>query len=1160
MFQAPAKDFDCHQPPPVASGRRPSLITSPHRPATDPEPEPVPCVRRALATRLLAELPVAMAAHIGGILVLAVLLWPVAPHLHLIIWAAAVFITTFARFVMWFQGRSTPAPEAVMQRMRLATAAVALSWGVGSAMLIPHLPFEYLALLLLALSGLVAGASSTLAADQPAFWLFAGSILGPLPVAIMVQGADRFHVSAAILAGMFTGFIFKVHRGAYLDLTAQYGSAALLENSRRESHREHLFLDALFTSVPNAIVVTDSAGVCLGSNPGFTALYGYQQEDVVGRSLLDLIVPQPGQAEARLLQQRLLSGEAVDTEVQRHHRNGTPITVRISAARVDGGEADRLIFLYTDTTEIRRTEAAMRAAQARLELVLASSSAIIYALRAEGRTFVPAWVSENLERITGYPLHDALNADWWHSHLHEEDRARVMAEQPRLLAEGHLSVEYRFQQQDGSFRWIRDEARLIRDDRGRPQEIVGAWLDITDLKLAAQTMREGRDLAERSARARSEFLANMSHEIRTPMNAVLGLTELLLDSELTQEQRRSLRLVQSAGEALLTLLNDILDLSKIEAEHLTLESIAFDLRYLLESTVSLLSVRAVDRPVELITDVGPDVPDMVRGDPTRLRQVLTNLAGNALKFTERGEVVVSARREPQADGSCRVRFAVRDTGIGIPADKLAGIFEKFTQADASMTRKYGGTGLGLAIARRLVGLMGGELTVASEPGRGSEFAFTIPAEVVESRPEPTRGATALSGQRILVVDDNSTNRRIVREMLSVAAVVVDEAETPAKGIEALRRARAEGQPYAIAIIDAQMPDRDGFQLAAEVRADPALAGTVRLLMLTSAGQRGDIQRCREVGIEAYLMKPVSRSELLEATAALLGTTSQSGDAELITRHTIAESRPRLRLLLAEDNPVNQQVAATMLRKRGHTVTVVNNGREAVHAVTTGGPFDLVLMDIQMPELDGFAATREIRATPAGASLPILALTAHALTGERQRCLAAGMNGYVPKPFRPHELFTAVEGTGRAAPEAEDTCVPTPPDAPPAPPAPAGVESSPHVSRPSVDLGGFRRSMREAGAEESVPQILELFIEHAPERLSALAGAVATGDGMAIGRAAHAFRSPAGSIGAYGLEALLQEIELAGRASEIDRARATFEQVMPEAESVLNYLRLERERC
>src|SRR6267378_3497578 len=476
-------------------------------------------------------------------------------------------------------------------------------------------------------------------------------------------------------------------------------------------------------------------------------------------------------------------------------------------------------------------------------------------------------------------------------------------------------------------------------------------------KLAEGVMREARDLAERVARARSAFLANMSHEIRTPMNAVLGFVELILDTELTTEQRRALELVRSSSEALLMILNDILDYSKIEAEHLELESIPFDVAKVVHATASLLAVRAREKHLELLADVA-EVPRAVRGDPTRLRQVLMNLIGNAIKFTEHGEVVVAVTTQAR-DGAVALRFGVRDTGIGIAPEHLKAVFKEFTQADSTMTRRYGGTGLGLAISQRLVRLMGGELAVTSEVGHGSEISFTLTLPVETAALERTVGLAALGGRRMLIVDDNETNRRILREMLAAEGVKVDEASIASDGLAALRRAAQKRAPYDLAILDVQMPDMDGFQLATAVRQDKALTRT-KLLMLTSAGQHGDGERCRELGIRGYLTKPLSRADLVEALGTVLaGPAEDASTPDVVTRHTIAESRASLRVLLAEDNPVNQQVAVAMLVKRGHEVHVSNNGREAVQAVQERD-YDVVLMDIQMPEMDGFEATKAIR--------------------------------------------------------------------------------------------------------------------------------------------------------------------------------------------------------
>ncbi len=730
--------------------------------------------------------------------------------------------------------------------------------------------------------------------------------------------------------------------------------------------------------------------------------------------------------------------------------------------------------------------------------------------------------------LFGYESNEAVGRPLDELVVPENQRAASREMEQRVWQGETVTADTERLHRDGRLIPVRLSAAYAQDATG--EVVIVRYEDITQRKRAEATIREARDVAERAAHARSAFLANMSHEIRTPMNAVLGFVELVLDTELSVEQRRALELVRSSSEALLTILNDILDYSKIEAEHLELETIPFDLPKVVHATANLLAVRAREKHLELTVDVTPDVPHLVRGDPTRVRQVLMNLIGNAIKFTEQGEVAVSAVVAGGDTNRASVRFRVRDTGIGISEDQLASIFREFSQADASMTRRYGGTGLGLAISRKLVALMGGELTVTSEVGRGSEFGFTLSFPIAAAAPQAQTGGatTSLGGRRLLVVDDNETNRRILRDMLGAEGIAVHEAPRADAGLDALRRGVQAGAPYDLAILDAQMPDLDGFELAGAVRADPELAAT-KLLILTSAGQRGDGERCRHLGIQAYLTKPIARADLIEAVGTVLAEAPPAGAAPaLITRHSIAESRHTLRILLAEDNPVNQQVATAMLLKRGHQVDIVSNGREAVDAVGAR-TYDVVLMDIQMPEMDGFAATEAIRALPAGRTLPIIALTAHALSGERERCLERGMTGYVAKPFKAHDLFGAVEG--RTAATTGAAAVPPPP----------------------VDLAAFRATMREAGAEEAVDGILATFASTLPQRLEALAAATRGSEAEPIQRAAHAFKSAAATIGAHRLAQLLEEMEASARSGDVAHAQTTLQDVKSEALTVLDYV-------
>jgi two-component system sensor histidine kinase/response regulator len=674
--------------------------------------------------------------------------------------------------------------------------------------------------------------------------------------------------------------------------------------------------------------------------------------------------------------------------------------------------------LAQDILERKRTQEALLASEERFRGLLESAPEAVLVVDSAARIVL---VNAQTEQTYGYPRDELLGSKL-EMLVPERDRhvvskrfeARRRQPRPRGKEVGQERISRR---KDGTEFLAAVNISYIEADEDFL--MLSFVTDITARKHAEAELKAARDAAEAAAQAKSDFLANMSHEIRTPMNGVLGMAGLLLDTELNGEQREYAQTLRNSGEALLAIINDILDFSKIEAGKMTIEPIPFDLRVMAEETADLLASRAQEKELELILRFSPQAPRRVIGDPGRVRQILLNILGNALKFTDKGHIYLNVECLERTKEGVMLRFAVEDTGIGIAEEQISKIFERFSQADASTTRKFGGTGLGLSISQRLAALMGGTMGASSVPGKGSTFWFCLRMPLDLAGPVDLPRVADLSGVRILAVDDNATNRFVVHEQLNSWHLRNDVCESGPQALQILREAQAAADPYDIVVLDHQMPEMSGEELARAIKADPALQETV-LVMLSSHGQRGDANRMKDAGFAAYLTKPVRQSQLFDALAVSWATRMRGERSLLITRHTLAESAAappqppartelviRARILLVEDNAVNQKVAVRMLEKLGCRVDVAANGSEAVQMLELL-PFDLVFMDCQMPVMDGYEATREIRRREGQrAHQIVVAMTANAMQGDREKCLQAGMDDYISKPINKGDLINAL---------------------------------------------------------------------------------------------------------------------------------------------------------
>ncbi len=815
------------------------------------------------------------------------------------------------------------------------------------------------------------------------------------------------------------------------------------------------------------------------------------------------------------------ASQALEHRIRRRDGEIRHIVVRASVTKDSQGRVIKVRGVNQDITERKRAEGKIQEQAAYLSSLIASTPLAVVVLDCAKRVELcnPAF-----EKLFLYPRGEIVGKN-----LDE------------VLARGELLNEARgFTEQNLQGKPVHVTRRRYRSDgtavevaihgvplivNGEVRGSFGLYEDITERRRAEQELQEAKEAAELANRAKSEFLANMSHEIRTPMNGVIGMTELALDTDLTPEQREYLGMVKDSADSLLTLINDILDFSKIEAGKFTLDVTEFDLRDHVATTIKSLAPRAHQKGLEMLYTLAAKAPARLVGDPTRLRQILVNLLGNSIKFTERGEVTLRVGVESRREDSALLHFSVTDTGIGIPRKKQQSIFDAFSQADSSTTRRYGGSGLGLSICSHLVGMMGGGIWVESEEGRGSTFHFTarlgLQKALAPGAPEAEVETVDLAGMPVLVVDDNATNRRILDAMLRHWKMRAELAEGGSEGLRVMTAHKQSGRAFPLVLIDALMPGMDGFELAAKIKADPALAGAT-IMMLTSAGQRGDAARCRELGIQAYLIKPIRQSELLDAILTTLGTPRLGRRRpSLVTRHSLREARRKLRILVVEDNAVNQRLAVRLLEKQGHEVDVAANGRQALAklaAPPAGAPgFDLLLMDVQMPEMDGFEATAAIRREEKGTGrhLPILAMTAHALKGDRERCLAAGMDGYVSKPLHAEELYAALR-------EQTET------SRPPSGELPAESARGAPVNRDAL-------LARVEGDSSLLREMAELFLKTYPKLLSEIRQAIERQDAAALERAAHTLKGSVSNFVAH--EAVLAATELENMATRRDLARA-----------------------
>jgi two-component system sensor histidine kinase/response regulator len=901
------------------------------------------------------------------------------------------------------------------------------------------------------------------------------------------------------------------------------------EEALRESEeRLRKILDSLQVG---AVVIDAQTHVIVDANPIALELVGLPKEQMVGCRCYKFICPaEEGECPVSDL------GQVVDKSEQvLLNAKGETIPVLKTVTSVELNGHPYLIDSFVDITQQKQNEQALRETGELIRATLESTADGILVVNEKGevthtnKRFAQMWrIPDNLVEARD----DKKLLDYVLNQL-KEPKAFLEKVQ-RLYDSSNEDLDTIFFKDGRIFERF---SCPLKQDRGGTAGRVWSFRDVTEQKRWENELREAKELAEEANRAKSEFLANMSHEIRTPMNAIIGMTELSLGTRLTAEQADYLHTVKTSADSLLSLLNKILDISKIEARQLELDEIDFDLRTTVENAAGMMAIRSEAAGLELTCHIKPEVPTALVGDPVRLRQIIVNLTENAIKFTEEGQVVISVEREKEKDDSVFLHFSVSDTGIGISPDQTEMIFESFKQADGSTTRKYGGTGLGLAISKQLVEKMGGRIWVESQPGKGSTFHFTIRLRLSEEAAEALCIRDLdLAGVPVLILDDNATNRIVLQEMMSSWGLEPSEARDETEALAKLWKAFQSGRPYQILLLDSRWSGMDGFEVVKRIRQSQH-GDTLKVILLTSIGTKGDAAQCAGLGISGYLVKPVKQSELFDAISMALAHPADE-KAPLITRYAIEEARRRLRILIVEDNVVNQKVASSMLKKRGHSVVVASNGRGALK-VLEGEAFDFIFMDVQMPEMDGFEATRLIRGKEKadGGHIPIAAMTAHALKGDRERCLAAGMDDYVSKPVREAELFSVIEKWTKGQRDKKKTG------------RDHAAEKPWSADQEVFDLSEAMRTVN--GDQDLFKEIAILFLESAANNMAKIRAAILKSDARVIEHAAHSLKGSVANFGARRVFDAACRLECMGREGKLAEAESAHLELARELDALQN---------